>query len=210
MRDIPVVYEDEWLLVVNKPAGLLTIPTPKKETHTLAQILNDRLKNSGSAYRLHLCHRLDRDTSGLIIFAKGKSAQKKMMDEFKLRQVKKKYIAFLQGVVKGESGEINKKIDGSSALTRYRVMERRKNFSIVEAIPLSGRKNQLRIHFKSLGHPIVGEDRFAFRKDFALRFKRLCLHAKSLEFRHPTNGNLITLEADLPADLKDFLQRNPE
>ena len=209
MRNIPIAYEDEWLLIVDKPSGLLTIPTPKRERHTLTQILNDELKDKGAPYRLHPCHRLDRDTSGLIIYAKGKSIQKKMMDEFKGRRIKKKYVAFVQGQVKEDSGEINKKIEGLSALTRYFVLERKKDFSIVEVTPLTGRTNQIRIHFKSIGHPIVGEDRFAFRRDFALRFKRLCLYAKSLEFIHPVTKKPIKLDTDLPRDLKEFMRRNP-
>ena len=85
--NLPIVYEDDWLLVVNKPSGLLTIPAPDKQRRTLLKILNDTLKDRGLSYRLHPCHRLDRETSGLIIFAKGKSTQKRMMLEFKKKKV---------------------------------------------------------------------------------------------------------------------------
>ncbi|MCM8770255.1 MAG: RluA family pseudouridine synthase [Candidatus Omnitrophica bacterium] len=207
MKTIPVVYEDPWLLVVDKPSGLLTIPAPQKETHTLTQILNEELRQKGVSYRLHPCHRLDRDTSGLIIYAKGKSIQKQIMAAFKNQKIKKKYIAFVQGQLKNSAGEIDKKIDGLSALTRYRILERRRDFNIVEVIPFTGRKNQIRIHFKSIGHPIVGEDKFAYRRDFKLRFKRLCLHAKSLEFVHPITKKNIKIEIELPRDLKDFIGR---
>ena len=90
--NIPVVYEDDWLLIADKPAGLLTIPSPGKVRRTLTGILNEDLKKKGLLYRLHPCHRLDRETSGLIIYAKGKSVQKKMMDEFRNGKVKKTLI----------------------------------------------------------------------------------------------------------------------
>jgi len=194
---IPIVYEDDWILVVDKPSGLLTIPTPKNETRTLTSVLG-----------FHPCHRLDRETSGLIIYAKGKSTQKKMMELFKQRKVKKTYIAFVQGLIGNGQGEIKNTIEGMSAITKYRIIQRRKDFSIVEVHPLTGRTNQIRIHFKQIGHPIVGESRYAFRKDFALRSKRLCLHAKELEFAHPCTGKVINLIADLPQELKDFLSKH--
>jgi len=205
--NIPIVYEDDALLIVDKPSGLLVIPTPKKEQRTLTSILNDDLKARGIAYRVHPCHRLDKETSGLIIYAKGKSVQQKMMQEFHGRMVKKSYIAFVQGALDKPQGEIKTPIDGESALTRYKVIQRKKDFSVVEAMPVTGRTNQLRIHFKHIGHPIVGESKFAFRKDFALRFRRLCLHAQSLEFTHPVTGKTISLSSELPKDLTDFLSR---
>lgn len=205
---IPVIYEDDWLLIVNKPAGLLTIPTPKRETCTLTSILNLDLRQKNLPYRLHPCHRLDRETSGLIIYAKGKSVQKKMMDIFKKKKIKKTYIAFMQGIPKKEQGLIKSPVDGSSAITEYRVIEKRKNFSVVEVVPLTGRKNQIRIHFKHIGHPLVGESRFAFRKDYLLKAKRVCLHAKSLEFIHPITKKFVNVISELPGDLEEFLKQH--
>lgn len=206
--NIPVVYQDDYLLIVDKPSGLLVIPTPKNESRTLTSILNAELEKAGDSYRLHPCHRLDRETSGLIIYAKGKSIQKLMMQEFALKNIKKKYIAFVQGHLSKETGEVKAPIEGQNALTKYKVIEKRKDFDIVEVEPLTGRTNQIRIHFKYLGHPIVGESKFAFRKDFALRFKRLCLHAGALEFIHPQTGKLMQLSTILAADLKDFLEKH--
>jgi len=203
--NIPVVYEDEWLLVVDKPAGLLTIPTPKNERRTLTGLLNEELKNKNIPYRLHPCHRLDRETSGLIIYAKGKSIQQGMMDLFKRRGIRKTYIAFVQGVLPKREGRINMPIEGRSAATDYCVIEQRKDFAITEVMPSTGRTNQIRIHFKNIGHPIVGEARFAFRKDYRLKAKRLCLHAKGLEFMHPVSKQSIGLDAQLPQDLESFL-----
>lgn len=192
--NIPVIYEDAWLLVADKPSGLLVIPTPKNEKRTLTSILG-----------LHPCHRLDRQTSGLIIYAKGKSVQKKMMDEFKQKRVKKTYIAFVQGNVSRNQGRIQNPIEGQKAITEYKVIRRKKDFNVVEVMPLTGRTNQIRIHFKQIHHPIVGETRFAFRRDFALKARRLCLHAKELEFIHPVTRKHIHLSIDLPQDLKEFL-----
>jgi len=194
--NIPVVYEDDWLLVVDKPYGLLVIPTPKMEKCTLTSILG-----------LHPCHRLDRETSGLIIYAKGKSVQKKMMDEFKQRKVKKTYLAFVQGALHENQGRIQNPIEGQNAITKYKVIRRQKYFTVVEVMPLTGRTNQIRIHFKQIHHPIVGERKFAFRRDFRLKAKRLCLHAKALGFIHPVTGKYINLSIGLPRNLKEFLER---
>lgn len=195
--DIPIVYEDDYLLVVNKPAGLLTVPTPKNEQRTLTSILG-----------LYPCHRLDRGTSGLIIYAKNKYVQRKMAEAFKQRQVRKVYIAFISGLPYKKEGTIKSRVEGLAAETRYKVIERRIGFAIVEVTPVTGRTNQIRIHFKSIGHPLLGEDRFAFRRDFKIKAKRLCLHAKALEFKHPTTSKTIQLNCDLPVDLKAFLGKN--
>ena len=219
--NIPIVYEDDWLLIVNKPAGLLIIPAPykavkdfsegapKNAQRTLTSILNEDLQQKGAAFHLHPCHRLDRETSGLIIYAKGKSCQKKMMEEFRLKQINKSYIAFVQGSLPADEGQIRNHIEGKSAVTRYRVIEKRKDFSIVEVEPLTGRTNQIRIHFKSIGHPLVGETKFAFRKDYALRAKRACLHARALSFKHPVTGKSAHVESELAEDLKKFLIEHP-
>jgi 23S rRNA pseudouridine1911/1915/1917 synthase len=208
--NIPVVYEDEWLLIVDKPAGLLTIPTPKNEPRTLTSILNDELEGKNSPFRLHPCHRLDRETSGLIIYAKGKSMQQKMMELFRQKKVKKKYIAFVQGNLPGGKGDISNPIEGRSALTGYRTIAKRRDFSIVEVMPKTGRTNQIRIHFKIIGHPLVGETKYAFRRDYALRAKRACLHACGLEFLHPATGKTLSINVKLAKDLQDFLDSHAE
>ena len=208
--NIPIVYEDDWLLIVNKPSGLLTIPTPRNEKRTLTSILNEGLARTGKAYRLHPAHRLDRETSGLIIYAKGKSIQKKMMDEFRNKKVKKTYIALVKGAPLKNQGEISNPIEGRNAITKYEVMEKRKNFSIIEAKPLTGRTNQIRIHLKQIGHPLIGETKFAFRKDFAVKSKRLCLHASALEFLHPVTGKQTVVRIGLAEDMKRFLEKYPD
>ena len=168
-------------------------------------ILNQDAVEKELKYRLHPCHRLDRETSGLIIYAKGKSIEKKITDLFRDRLVHKKYIAFVHGKLAHSEGQISYAIEGKSALTKYKVIQEKSNYSVVEAIPVTGRTNQIRIHFKDLQHPLVGEDKFVFRKDFALRFKRICLEAKELQFRHPVTGKDLKISIDLAQDLKDFL-----
>lgn len=208
ISNIGIVYEDAWLLIADKPPGLIVIPSPRKESRTLTSIFNSELEKKGLAYRLHPCHRLDRDTSGLIIYAKGKSTQKKMMEEFRQRLVKKTYLAFVQGNLPGSGGTLESRIERQPAVTKFSVEEKRKNFTIVRVIPVTGRTNQIRIHFARIGHPLVGETKFAFRRDFALRLKRVCLHARTLEFIHPENKEIIKVEAPMPVDLENFLKKN--
>ena len=203
--NIPIVFEDDWLLVVNKPAGLLTVPTPKNESRTLTSILNKDAEERNLKYRLYPCHRIDRQTSGLLIYAKSKSVEAKLADAFRDRAVSKKYVAFVHGKLPKNIGQISSSIEGKSALTKYKVLAVKSNYSVVEVMPLTGRTNQIRIHFKNIQHPLVGEDKFVFRKDFALRFKRVCLEAKELNFRHPATGKDVRISIDLAQDLKDFL-----
>jgi 23S rRNA pseudouridine1911/1915/1917 synthase len=205
---IDVLYEDEWLLVVNKPAGLLIIPSPKDEARTLTDILNEDLKKRNITWRLHPCHRLDRNTSGLMIYAKGKSLQKQVMDLFAEKKVKKTYVAFVQGALPRPEAEIKMPIEGRSAVTRYCVVQEKPGYTVVDVMPATGRTNQIRLHFKMIGHPIVGEDKFAFRKDFPLRAKRLCLHAQSLEFPHPMTHQPVRIICDLPHDMREFLEKH--
>ncbi|MFA5310720.1 MAG: RluA family pseudouridine synthase [Candidatus Omnitrophota bacterium] len=197
--NIPIVYEDDCLLVVDKPSGLLTVPTPKNEQRTLTSILG-----------LYPCHRLDRNTSGLIIYAKTKALQQKMADEFKKRKVNKVYVAFISGLPLKAEGIIENKIEGMFAKTQYRVVERRNGFTVVQARPFTGRTNQIRIHFKSIGHPILGEDKFAFRKDFKIKAKRLMLHAGRLEFKHPLSDKAIVIDSEMPQAMKNFLKEHAD
>jgi len=207
-----IIYEDDWLMVIDKPSGMLVIPTPKKELNTLTDILNRDLDERGIETNAYPCHRLDRETSGLIIYSKGKKTQKLLMDEFKQRIVKKTYIAFVHGAIKKNFDIIKSQIfnrnknRNESAVTRYMLMERRKDFSVLEVEPVTGRTNQIRIHFKSIGHPLLGESVYAFRKDFKLKFKRVALHAKSIEFIHPITKKCLKFVSPLPKDLENLMQ----
>ncbi len=206
LSNIPVLYEDDWMMIVDKPPGLLTVPAPGNRLRTLTDILNEDLEKRGVGYRLHPCHRLDKETSGLIMYAKGKSHQQKLMGLFKNRKISKIYTAFVQGRLEEDKGIIEKPIKGQPASTRFKVLARRRDFSVVELSPETGRTNQIRIHFKAIGHPLVGESKFAFRKDFVLRAKRVCLHAKYLEFKHPQAGHIVSIKSPLARDMQKFLE----
>ncbi|MFH0764647.1 MAG: RNA pseudouridine synthase [Candidatus Omnitrophota bacterium] len=206
-----IVYEDDRFIVVDKPSGMLVIPTPKKEANTLTGLLNRELDGRGIEANAYPCHRLDRETSGLIIYAKGKLAQKLLMDEFKARRVKKNYVAVVQGSVKKESGTIRSDIYNRNksrsefAVTKFRVLERKRDFSVLDVEPLTGRTNQIRIHLARIGHPILGESVYAFRKDFKVRFRRVALHARRLEFIHPVTKKKMVFDSELPEDMRRII-----
>ncbi len=222
---IKVLYEDDQFMAFYKPAGLLSVPASvsAEKGKSLDEMVNEfyrEEKDGVQGARLHPCHRLDKETSGVIFFAKGKSNQQLLMNLFHQRFVHKKYIVFVHGRVNRPAGTINMPVKDSfedkfapskgakDALTKYRVMEFRKNFTIVEAEPVTGRTNQLRLHFKGIGHPIVGENKYIFRKDYDLKFKRTALHAAEITFKHPVTGKPVKVEAKLSADMLNFLERN--
>ena len=208
-----IIYEDEYLIVVDKPSGMLVIPTPHKETNTLTDLLNRELDERHVEANAHPCHRIDRETSGLVIYAKGKKAQQLMLEEFRKKNVKKTYIAFVQGDVRKKFDTIERDIYNKSkgrkesAETKYTVIGKRKDFTMIEATPVTGRTNQIRIHLKSIGHPLVGESIYAFRKDFDLKFKRAALHASYLRFTHPITKEVMEFKSPLPEDMKDLWER---
>jgi 23S rRNA pseudouridine1911/1915/1917 synthase len=215
--DIPILYEDADCVAFNKPAGLLVIPTDTgKELHTLVSLVNQQFPNTA----LHPAHRLDRDTSGVILFAKGKTNQQTLMQSFKDKKVTKNYIAFVHGKLSPPKGKINfpikdyyqhkfqKHMPAQSAVTHYEVEKYFKEFTVVNVMPITGRTNQIRIHFSKLKHPLVGEDKYAFRKDFPLKFKRTALHAWRLQWPHPKTGKILVVQAPLPKDMADFLDKH--
>lgn len=204
------IYEDKWLLVIDKPAGLLTVPAHSKFEVSLLDLLSQEYRDE--EVELFPCHRLDKETSGLVIFAKDKLTQEEIMGLFRKKEIKKEYIAIVHGWIERNPGEIRNYLreNHSStsreklAITRYHVLQKNTEYSIVKIEPLTGRKNQIRIHFKQLGHPIVGERRFAFAKDYSLQAKRLCLHATQLEFIHPRTKNNLILTSPIPSDMEEF------
>ncbi len=197
-----IIYEDSDLLIIDKPSGILSVPTPKKEKYTLESAINSILQNRENPDKKAFpCHRLDREASGLIIFAKGQDVQQKVMAQFKSGLVKKKYIAFIQGLIKNNSGTISFPLENKKAITKYKLVQRRKDYSIILAEPATGRTNQIRIHFKMIGHPLLGERKFAFGKDSKVKFRRAALHACEVEFRHPTSGKIMKFSSRLPDDM---------
>jgi len=216
---INVLYEDENVIVFDKPAELLVIPAMKRKENTLVDIVNKQYSLT-DASKLHPCHRLDRETSGAIIFAKGKKNQKILMNLFNLNEIEKKYIAFVQGRVRHETGKFVSKIrdfddikyrnhgHGKTAETQYKLLEARKNFSIVEVKTLTGRTNQIRIHFSKNGHPLVGDRKYSFPRDYIVKFRRTALHAAYLSWISPATSKRIEVFSDIPKDMRDFLKVN--
>jgi len=226
---LAIVYEDDDLLVVDKPAGMVVHVGAGVKSGTLVNALLHhigKLSSVGGELRPGIVHRLDKMTSGLVLVAKNDAAHRQLSEQFKARAVHKTYTVLVHGRAANESGEIRKpvgrdpvrrtrmKVGGlraREALTRYRVIRRLAHFTLLEAEPQTGRTHQIRVHFSSLGHPIVGDTlygapakrRVAGREVATLM--RTFLHAKSLEFHHPRTGKLLKLEAPLPRELGDFL-----
>jgi len=209
-KPFEIVFDDDYLIVVNKIAKVLIQASKKEAKHTLTSLLTSQMRD-----KVFPCHRLDRETTGLVIYAKSSETQQKIMDQFRHREVKKKYIAFVKGNFKEKKGVWEGKIidregkifDEKSkyAKTFYRVLKDFLGWSMLELSPITGRTNQLRIQLAKISHPILGEDKYAFRRDFKIKFKRLALHAFYLNFIHPVSKQKVSLEVDLAKDLSEFL-----
>lgn len=207
-KEIETVFEDAHLLVVNKPAGLLVVPTPAGERNTLTARVQGLLKQRGEKGSACPCHRLDRDTSGLIVYAKTKAVQEKMAEAFKKRTVKKTYIAFVHGHPGKAQAAIDYRLEGQPALTHYRTLERRAGYAVVSVEPVTGRTNQIRIHFKMIGHPLVGDRKFAIAGRYPVKFRRTALHAQKIAFSHPVTGQCLSFEINIPEDMQGFISQH--
>jgi 23S rRNA pseudouridine1911/1915/1917 synthase len=226
---LAIVYEDEALLVVDKPPGMVVHPAPGHATGTLVNALLAYCPElAGRGDRPGIVHRLDRDTSGLILVAKDDRTRRALQRQFKDRRVTKAYLALLDGHLQPAWGRINAPIardphhrqrmavlaGGREALTEYHVLEQIShrtgpvagNYSLVEAEPKTGRTHQIRVHFASIGYPVVGDTVYGRRRT-QLPLPRHFLHAWKLGFQHPTTGERLNLEAPLPPDLSSVLDR---
>ncbi len=212
-QEIPlkIVYEDAEIMVIDKQYGLLVHPTHFERDGTilngLAYHLNAGRTEGDEFVRPHLVHRLDRETSGLLVVAKTAAASKNLCRQIKKQEFKKGYLALIEGYPPGESGEISAPIgrdeqlkrhqvmkNGKESVSKFWVIDKGKEFTRVSLEPVTGRTNQLRIHCAHFGHPIAGDEVYGARP-----FRRLCLHASNLTFRHPMSGNQISFES-LDAD----------
>jgi 23S rRNA pseudouridine1911/1915/1917 synthase len=226
---LSIVYEDEDLLVVDKPAGMVVHVGAGVKSGTLVNALLyhvAKLSRLGGELRPGIVHRLDKLTSGLVVVAKNDAAHRHLAEQFKSRAVHKTYTLLVLGRVAGERGEIRKPvgrdpvrrtrmkaggIGARQALTRYRVLRRFPHFTLLEAEPYTGRTHQIRVHFSSLGHPIVGDttygapDRMRLEGREVRAPQRIFLHASKLEFQHPQTGKLISLVSPLPRELNAFV-----
>ncbi len=219
---LAVVYEDEDVLVIDKPAGLVVHPAPGHPTDTLANALRARYPDLeiGGALRPGIVHRLDKDTSGLLVVAKHDRALASLVDQMKRRAVRKEYVALVHGNLPRDAGVIDAPLGrhpherkrmavvpgGREARTHFRVLERFGQYTLVEARLETGRTHQIRVHFAALGHPLAGDPVYGASRE-ALPLRRQFLHACRLGFALPGSGREVLFESPLPADLRAALDR---
>ena len=220
---IEIVYEDEDIIVVNKPKGMVVHPANGNPDGTLVNaimaICKDSLSGIGGEIRPGIVHRLDKDTSGLLIVAKNDKAHVNMSEQIKNHEVTKTYIALVRGVVKeneatidmpiGRSNSDRKKMavnkNGRNAITHIKVLKRYEKYTLLEVNIETGRTHQIRVHLSHIGYPIIGDSTYSNGKnEFGVEGQ--CLHAKKLEFRHPITDKEMKLEAELPEYFQQIIQ----
>lgn len=236
-EDIPlnIVYEDEYLAVIDKPAGMVVHPGAGINSGTLANAvafhfgLKPDSEQGEAAMRVGIVHRLDKETSGLIVVAKNRITQDRLSEQFASRKVSKSYIALVHGFVRRLNGKIDAPIardrknrvkmavdkNGRNALTFYKVRQRFERFTLVDADIRTGRTHQIRVHFSHIKHPIVGDSVYNEGRDNTIPdaglkkavrgLDRFFLHSEKLGFSHPVTKEALSFESPLPQDLKDLL-----
>ena len=229
---IEIVYEDETLVVVNKPAGLVVHPAAGIHSGTLANALAyhfQQLPDSGAGVRPGIVHRLDRDTSGLLVVAKTEAALEYLSDQFRDRTVFKSYVALVHGRVGADSGRIDQPLardpsnrtrmavvrGGRSALSLFRVRQRLDRFTLLDVELKTGRTHQIRVHLAWLKHPVVGDETYGAGRDNTIQdaqvrarvrnLGRHFLHAEKLAFTHPQSGERVEFTSPLPPELSELL-----
>ena len=220
MKGIKVVYEDEYLIAVEKASGILSIATDKEREKTAYNIVKNYVKSRNPLEKLFIVHRLDRETSGVMIFAKTEEMQQILQTNWQKMVLERTYVAVVEGKVEKNSDTIisylkensafvtfssDKEIEGSKkAITHYTVLKRSKGFSLVEANIETGRKNQIRVHMQSLGHSVVGDKKYGATTN---PLGRLGLHAKSIIFKHPKTGKVLSFQTEIPAKFSGMFKK---
>ena len=221
---IEIIYEDSDIIVVNKPKGMVVHPANGNPDGTLVNaimaICKDSLSGIGGEIRPRIVHRLDKDTSGLLIVAKNDKAHVNMSEQIKNHEVKKTYIALVRGCIKeneatidmpiGRSNSDRKKMavnkNGKNAVTHIKVLKRYDKYTLLEINIETGRTHQIRVHLSHIGFPVIGDYIYSNGKnEFGVVGQ--CLHAKELEFKHPISGNDMKLQAPLPKYFEDILKK---
>jgi RluA family pseudouridine synthase len=209
-RGLSILHEDDDILVADKPAGLLTIATERDRERTAYFILTDYVRggSSRSPKRLFIVHRLDRETSGVLLFAKSEEAKRRLQDRWD--ETEKTYLAVVHGRLRKASGTITTYLAenkahavystadaalGKLSHTAYRVVKETRDFSLLELDLLTGRKHQIRVHLAGIGHPVAGDRKYGRGSS---SFPRLALHARSITFTHPATGERLTFHAAVP------------
>ena len=223
---LSIVYEDEWLIVVEKKVGLLTVPTYPGSTETTAfSILKNYVKHQDVHNGIYVVHRLDRETSGLLVFAKTPELQEYMRTYWRQLVTKRTYVALVEGILDKKSGKITTWLTedkrnavvyssptddgGQMAVTNYKVLKELPAesdndipLSLIELNLETGRTNQIRVHMQSIGHPVIGDRKYGHGNEYS-PVDRLCLHARVLEFIHPATEQKVHFETPMP---KEFLR----
>jgi len=215
-----IIYEDDDLLVIDKPAGLTVHPAPGHPAHTLVNAILSRFPHLAAlsdSLRPGIVHRLDRDTSGVMVVAKNSLAQADLAEQFKARSVVKAYLVLVKGRLTPENGVIEAPIGrdprhrkkmaivakGREARTEYRVVRYIGDYTLLEVMPETGRTHQIRVHFSAIGYPVVGDRVYGVKSSY---LSRQFLHASRLGFKLPSTGEYMEFESELPSDLAQALE----
>lgn len=212
---INIIYEDKFIIVVNKPSNLLTISTENEKEKTLFHKVINYEKQKNKNNKIFIVHRLDKDTSGLIVFAKSEKVKRILQDNWDKMAKVRGYVAVVEGKVEKKCDTIknwineganfisytsDKPNDGKLAITKYELINTSKRYSLVKIEILTGRKNQIRVHMKNIGNPIIGDKKYGAKTN---PLNRLGLHANILELEHPITHQILKLESNVPTN---FLQ----
>lgn len=223
--DIDIVYEDDDVMVINKKSGVVVHPAPGNYSGTLVNglmYLSKDLSHVNGEFRPGIVHRIDKDTSGLLIVAKNDKAHRILAEELKEKKIKRKYIALVSGVINHDVGEIDAPIgrdpsdrkkmcvtstNSKDAITHFRVLERYKNASLIECELETGRTHQIRVHMKYIDHPVINDP--VYGKSNHGEFGQL-LHAKEITFTHPTTKEIMTFSCEVPEEFNKILEEYKE
>ncbi|PLX32176.1 MAG: RNA pseudouridine synthase [Clostridiales bacterium] len=218
-----IVYEDDGLLVVNKDKGMVVHPAPGNYDGTLVNALLhhcDSLSSINGVIRPGIVHRIDKDTTGLLVVAKNDTIHKNLSEQLKGHEITRIYYALVEGNVKEKSGTVDAPIGrdpsnrmkmavvekGKPAITHFEVLRRFRNATLVKCELETGRTHQIRVHMSYIGHPIVGDASYGFKKSRHV-FSRQALHAKKLSFYHPIEKRMMTFTCPMPEDMKELIQK---
>ncbi|MFN3396025.1 MAG: RluA family pseudouridine synthase [Thermodesulfovibrionales bacterium] len=222
---VEILYKDDYLVVVNKPTGMVVYPAAGHRKGTLMNALAyhlDKMATIGGPLRPGVVHRLDKDTSGVMVIATDDRAYYDLVEQFRKRSITRRYIALIYGSLKDDEGEIAKPIGrsernrkkmstvvrrGKEAVTRWRVIKRFKDATLIEVRLGTGRTHQIRVHFSSIGHPVLGDRTYGRKTELVIgkrrvTFPRQMLHAESLGFRHPATEEYMEFSSPIPEDMK--------
>ena len=215
-KNIDIIYEDKDIIVINKPSGLLTVATEKEKNKTAYHLVMEYLKKKNKNNRIFIIHRLDKDTSGIIMFAKNERAKHLYQDNWNDIVKKRCYYAVIDGKMENKEGTIKsylkengnmvysvKDRSGKLAITEYKVLKERKNISLLDINLKTGRKNQIRVHMKENKTPILGDLKYGEKSKL---INRLALHAYKLELINPVTKKLLTFEINMPNEFKTLFK----